>query len=423
MHTKEVALSIQDPAYRSALMQFDAVADRMGLDDGMARVLRACKRELSVSFPVRLDSGEVEVFRGYRVQHSMARGPTKGGIRYAESVTLEEVKALAMWMTWKCAVVNIPYGGAKGGVVCSPKSMSQAELERMTRRYATEVSVIAGPETDIPAPDINTNDQIMAWFMDTINMHRGYSVPGVVTGKPVPLGGTLGRREATGRGVAITAREAMRRLGKSIEGATVAVQGLGNVGYYAAHFLESLGCRIIAVSDSRGAVHSGDGLQLERIMEHKAASGSCTGSPGTTTLSNEEMLELPCHILVPASIEGQITERNAERISTTLVVEGANGPTSPEGEAILESRGVTVVPDILANAGGVIVSYFEWVQDLQFYFWSLEEINARQEQVLVSSFDEVADLAKSEDCSLRTSALTLAVSRVADAIRLRGIYP
>ena len=418
-----MASNIQDPAYRSALMQFDAVAERMELDDGTMQVIRACKRELSVSFPVRLDTGDVQVFKGYRVQHSMARGPTKGGIRYAESVTLEEVKALAMWMTWKCAVVNIPYGGAKGGVVCSPKSMSQAELERMTRRYATEISVIAGPETDIPAPDINTNDQIMAWFMDTINMHRGYSVPGVVTGKPVPLGGTLGRREATGRGVAIIAREAMRRLGKSMDGETVAVQGFGNVGYYAAHFLEAMGCKIIAVSDSSGGVFSGDGLPLERIMEHKVTTGSCTGSPGTTTLSNEELLELPCDILVPSSIEGQITERNAERISTNLVVEGANGPTSPEGEAILENRGITVVPDILANAGGVVVSYFEWVQDLQFYFWSLEEINARQEQIMVNSFNEVSGLAEAEDCSLRTAALILAVGRVADAIRLRGIYP
>ena len=418
-----MASSIQDPAYRAAIMQFDAVAERMGLDDGMAQVLRTCKRELSVSIPVHLDTGEVQVFRGYRVQHNMARGPTKGGIRYAESVNLEEVKALAMWMTWKCAVTNIPYGGAKGGVVCNPKSMSQGELERLTRRYATEISVIAGPESDIPAPDINTNDQIMAWFMDTINMQRGYSVPGVVTGKPVALGGTVGRREATGRGVAIIAREAMQRLGKALDGLTVAVQGFGNVGYYAASFLESMGCKIIAVSDSRGGAFSGDGLNLEQIREHKAAAGSCTGSPGTTTLSNEDLLELPCDILVPASVEGQITEFNAERISSSVVVEGANGPTTPEGEAILESRGIIVAPDILANAGGVIVSYFEWVQDLQFYFWSLEEVYARQEQVLVNGFEEVAGLAESEACSLRTAALMLAVGRVADAIRLRGIYP
>ena len=413
----------RDPAYRSALMQFDSVAERMGLEDRMRRLLRACKRELSVNFPVHLDNGKVEVFTGYRVQHNMARGPTKGGIRYSPEVTLDEVRALAMWMTWKCAVVNIPYGGAKGGVICAPKGMSQGELERLTRRYATEISVVAGPETDIPAPDINTNAQIMAWFMDTINMQRGYSVPGVVTGKPIALGGTLGRREATGRGVAIIAREAMRRLEKPLVGAKVAVQGFGNVGYYAAHFLQAMGCIVIAVSDSRGGAFRGDGLDLEQAWQHKEASGSCAGSPGTTELSNEELLELPCEILVPAAIEGQITEHNGDRISAVVVVEGANGPTTPEGEAILESKGVTVVPDILANAGGVAVSYFEWVQDLQFYFWSAEEIDSRLEQIMLKSFDEVAGLADHQGCSLRTAALLLAVGRVAEAITLRGIYP
>jgi glutamate dehydrogenase (NAD(P)+) len=291
----------------------------------------------------------------------MARGPTKGGIRYSPEVTLDEVRALAMWMTWKSAVVNIPYGGAKGGVVCSPKSMSAGELERLTRRYATEISVVVGPETDIPAPDINTNAQIKAWFMDTISMQRGYSVPGVVTGKPIALGGTLGRRELTGRGGAIIAKETMKKLGKPMDGAKVAVQGFGNVGYYAAQFLESMGYGVIAVSDSRGGAFRGDGLDLEQVSQHKAASGSCVGSPGTEEVSNEELLELACDILVPAAMEGKITERNADRLSPAVVVEGANGPTTPEGEAILESKGVTVVPDILANAGGVAVSYFEWV--------------------------------------------------------------
>ncbi len=418
-----MAIITEDLAYRSALAQFDAVADKMELDDGMRQVLRSFKRQLTVSFPVRMDNGEVQVFTGYRVQHNMARGPVKGGIRYSPEVTLDEVKALAMWMTWKCAVVNIPYGGAKGGVTCAPKTMSQAELERLTRRYATEISVLVGPESDIPAPDMNTNSQIMAWFMDTISMHSGYSVPGVVTGKPIAIGGTLGRTEATGRGVAIVAKEAAAHLGLSMEGARVVVQGFGNVGYYAAQFLQGMGCRVVAISDSLGGTFSGDGLHLDRVKEIKSSTGSCQGTTGSTSLSNEELLELTCDILVPAALEGQIGAHNAQRIDCKIVVEGANGPTTPEGEAVLIDRGITVVPDILANAGGVAVSYFEWVQDLQFYFWTKEEVDARLERIMVRSFNEVAATSEGQGCSLRDAALMLAIGKVVEATNLRGIYP
>ena len=418
-----MAIITEDLAYRSALAQFDAVADKMELDDGMRQVLRSFKRQLTVSFPVRMDNGEVQVFTGYRVQHNMARGPVKGGIRYSPEVTLDEVKALAMWMTWKCAVVNIPYGGAKGGVTCAPKTMSQAELERLTRRYATEISVLVGPESDIPAPDMNTNSQIMAWFMDTISMHSGYSVPGVVTGKPIAIGGTLGRTEATGRGVAIVAKEAAAHLGLSMEGARVVVQGFGNVGYYAAQFLQGMGCRVVAISDSLGGTFSGDGLDLDRVKEIKSSTGSCQGTTGSTSLSNEELLELTCDILVPAALEGQIGAHNAQRIDCKIVVEGANGPTTPEGEAVLIDRGITVVPDILANAGGVAVSYFEWVQDLQFYFWTKEEVDARLERIMVRSFNEVAATSEGQGCSLRDAALMLAIGKVVEATNLRGIYP
>ena len=418
-----MVIGSEDLAYRSALAQFDAVADKMELDDGMRQVLRSFKRQLTVSFPVRMDNGGVQVFTGYRVQHNMARGPGKGGIRYSPEVTLDEVKALAMWMTWKCAVVNIPYGGAKGGVTCAPKTMSQAELERLTRRYATEISVLVGPESDIPAPDMNTNSQIMAWFMDTISMHSGYSVPGVVTGKPIAVGGTLGRTEATGRGVAIVAKEAAAHLGLSMEGARVVVQGFGNVGYYAAQFLQGMGCRVVAISDSLGGTFSGDGLDLDRVKEIKLSTGSCQGTIGSTSLSNEELLELTCDILVPAALEGQIGAHNAQRIDCKIVVEGANGPTTPEGEAVLIDRGITVVPDILANAGGVAVSYFEWVQDLQFYFWTKEEVDARLEQIMVRSYNEVAAMSEGQRCSLRDAALMLAIGKVVEATNLRGIYP
>ena len=410
-------------AYRSAILQFEAVADKMDLDEGIRGILANCERQMVVTFPVRMDNGDINIFNGYRVQHNLARGPGKGGIRYSPQVGLDEVKALAMLMTWKCALVNIPYGGAKGGVTCAPKTMSMGELERLTRRYATAISVIVGPDRDIPAPDMNTNEQTMAWFMDTISMHRGYTVPGVVTGKPIPIGGTLGRREATGQGVAIATREAMAHLDKPLAGATVAIQGFGNVGYYAATCLQSMGCRIVAVSDSTGGTYDAGGLDPGKVSKHKAATGTCQDYPGGDSLSIEEILEISCDILVPAALEGQITGSNADRIKATLIVEGANGPTTPEAEAILQDRGVTVVPDILANAGGVAVSYFEWVQDLQYYFWSGEEIDSRLEQVMVRAFKDVARLTEQRSSSLREAAMYLAVGRVAEAIRLRGIYP
>ena len=412
-----------ESAYESAILQFEAAADVLGLDEGMRALLRTCKRELTVNFPVRMDDGQVRVFTGYRVQHNLARGPVKGGIRYAPSVSLDEVKALSMWMTWKCAVVNIPYGGAKGGVACPPKDMSQPELERLTRRYATEISILVGPEKDIPAPDMNTNEQIMAWFMDTISMHEGYSVPGVVTGKPIAIGGTVGRREATGRGVAIATREAMEHLGKPLLGSEVVVHGFGNVGYYAAMYLESMGCKIVGVSDTSGGIHSTNGLVVDQVMAHKRASGACQGFPGSENISNEDLLELQCDILIPAAMEGQITRSNADRIKANLVVEGANGPTSPAAEAILAERGLTLVPDILANAGGVAVSYFEWVQDLQYLFWTRAEIDNRLEQIMVRSFGEVASEAEKRGSTMRDAAMVLAVQKVVDAINLRGIYP
>ncbi len=414
---------IHNEAYNNAMAQLESAADRMGLEKSMRDVLSSFERQLTVNFPVRMDTGDIRVFEGYRVQHNLARGPGKGGLRYAPNVDVDEVKALAMLMTWKCAVMNLPYGGAKGGVACSPKEMSQSELERLTRRFASEISPLVGPASDIPAPDMNTNEQTMAWFMDTISMHRGYTVPGVVTGKPISVGGTRGRTEATGRGVSIIAREAMARLGRSLQGAKVVVQGFGNVGYYAAQLLESEGCTIVAVSDSTGGVYRSDGLDLEQVSGHKAASGSCHECPGCDSLSNEDLLELPCDILAPAAMEGQITEKNAAKLRCSLIVEGANGPTTTSAEAILADRDIVVVPDILANAGGVVVSYFEWVQDLQYYFWSGQEIRDRLEQLMVSAFGAVAEMADRRSSTLRNAALELAVGRVAEAIRIRGFYP
>ncbi len=421
--TVNTATVAEHSALRMALQQFDNVADRLGLDNGLRQFVRNSKRDLTVHFPVKMDDGSVKVFTGYRVQHNLARGPAKGGIRYAPEVTLDEVKALAMWMTWKCAVVGIPYGGAKGGVACNPKALSLTELERLTRRYAAEISIIIGPEKDIPAPDIGTNEQVMAWIMDTVSMHAGYSVPGVVTGKPISVGGTLGRKEATGRGVSIAAREAAAHLGISLEGAKVVVQGFGNVGYYSARFLADMGATVVAVSDSSGGVYNPRGLDLEAVAKVRNETGSCQNYRDADKITNKELLELHCHILVPAAVEGQITEANAARIKARLIVEGANGPTTPEADAILENQGVLVVPDILANAGGVLVSYFEWVQDLQYHFWSNEEIKQKTEQVMQRSFQEVLAWSQKRKTSLRTASLELAVSRVVDAIKLRGIYP
>ena len=407
----------------SALRQLDKAAHRLGLDAALHGVLRTCKREFTTHFPVRLDDGSVHVFTGHRVQHNLARGPAKGGIRYHPTVGLDEVKALAMLMTWKCAVVNIPFGGAKGGVACDPKSLSRAELERLTRRFATEVSIMMGPASDIPAPDMGTDEQVMAWIMDTFSMHQGYSVPGVVTGKPVNIGGTVGRREATGQGCLIMAREAMARKGLALAGASAAIQGFGNVGSVTARLLAEAGCRVIAVSDSQGGVYSSQGLDMAALHDHKRVTGSVVGFSGGDTISNGILLELPCDIMVPAALEEQITVRNASRVRSRIVIEGANGPIQAEADPILADRNIMVVPDILANAGGVLVSYFEWVQDSQSFFWEEAEVNRRLERGMTRAFSEVFELAEREKSDLRTAAYMLGVKRVAEAISTRGIYP
>ena len=410
-------------AYRTALAQFESAADRVGLEDGVRGFLRLPKRELTVNFPVGMDDGGIKMFTGYRVQHNLARGPAKGGIRYHPQVDLDEVRALAMWMTWKCAVVNIPYGGAKGGVSVDPKGLSLHELNRLTRRFATEISLLIGPAQDIPAPDIGTNEQTMAWIMDTVSMHKGYSVLGVVTGKPISAGGTAGRIEATGRGVSVITAEALSRLDRTMEGATVAIQGFGNVGYYAARCLGEMGCSIVAVSDSGGGVYNPRGLDVELLGRAKRETGSCTGYPGADSVTNTELLGLPVDVLVPAATEGQINESTAPSVKARLVVEGANGPTTPEADDILADKGALVVPDILANAGGVIVSYFEWVQDFQSYFWDLAQVRGSLERLLRQAFSDVAGRADHDRVDLRAAAMSLAVGRVAEAVQARGIYP
>ncbi len=411
-----------DP-WEMALEQYYRAARHVPLKKGIREFLAYPKRELVVNFPVKMDDGSVRIFTGYRVHHSTVLGPSKGGIRYHPAVTLPEVRALAMWMTWKCAIAGLPYGGAKGGVVCDPKSLSLGELERLTRRYATEISVLIGPESDIPAPDVGTNAQVMAWIMDTYSMHRGYSVPAVVTGKPVSVGGSVGREEATGLGCAIVAREATRLAGLSLAGARVAVQGFGNVGSVAAATLHRMGAVVVAASDSRGGVYNERGLDPQALLEHKRATGSVAGFPGAKPLASQEVLEVPCDILVPAALEGQITRENAARITARLVIEGANGPTTPEADDLLRGRGVLVVPDVVANAGGVVVSYFEWVQDLQAFFWSEEEVQQKLERLLVRSVREVWRVSQERGVDLRTAALVRAIERVAEAVYTRGIYP
>lgn len=417
------ALKPKDNPWEMALRQFNRAADLLPLKRGIRDFLVLPHRELTVNFPVQMDNGSVRVFTGYRVHHSTVLGPTKGGIRYNPHVDLDEVRALAMWMTWKCALMHLPYGGAKGGVACDPSQLSRAELEHLTRRYATEISVFIGPDSDIPAPDVGTNDQIMAWIMDTYSMHKGYSAPAVVTGKPISIGGSAGRQEATGRGVMIIAREAAKARVVPFAGSSVAVQGFGNVGSVAAYLMHDQRCRIVAVSDVRSGIYNPNGLDPRSVLDHVKETGGVAGFPGTESVTNAELLELPCDFLVPAAIEGQITRENAARIKAKIVVEGANGPTTPDADEILAERGILVVPDILANAGGVIVSYFEWVQDLQSFFWSEDEINERLEQIMVQSFNSVAGLAKEQEIDLRTSALLFAVKRVADALMTRGIYP
>ena len=403
--------------------QFDLAADRLDLDPSIRRVLRRPRRELTVSVPVRMDDGDTQVFEGYRVHHNITRGPAKGGIRYHPDVTLAEVRALARWMTWKCAVVGIPFGGAKGGVVVDPSRLSRHEIEGLTRRYTTEISVLLGPDSDIPAPDVNTNAQTMAWIMDTYSMHVGHTVPAVVTGKPVHLGGSLGRREATGHGVTFTLQAAADALGVKLEGMRAVIQGYGNVGSHFALSAQPLGIKVIAVGDAGGAVMSEGGIDAAQAADWVQRNGSIVGFPGTRPIDPRELLELECDVLVPAALENVITGANAGRIRARIVAEGANGPTTPEADRILESKGIFMLPDILANAGGVTVSYFEWVQDLNRDFWDHEVVVAKLRAIMFRSFDEVWAMSQREKVDMRTAAYLLAVARVAQATEERGIYP
>jgi glutamate dehydrogenase (NAD(P)+) len=406
-----------------ALSQLDEAAAKMNLDPGVHEVLRHPRRALEVAVPVRMDEGTVQVFTGYRVHHNTSRGPSKGGLRYHPMVTLDEVKALAMWMTWKCAVVGIPFGGAKGGVIVDPKELSIGELQRMTRRYAYEILPLIGPEKDIPAPDLGTNEQVMAWIMDTYSTREGFSVPGVVTGKPASIGGSKGRRQATARGVMYITLATLKHLGMPVEDARVVVQGFGNVGGGTVELLAEQGCRIVGVSDVHGGVHSPRGLSPQGLFAYRERTGSLTGFEGGEPVTNEELLELECDVLIPAAIEGQLTEENADRVKASVIVEAANGPTTPEADAIFEDRGIRVVPDILANAGGVTVSYFEWVQDLQAYYWSEDEVNDRLRTIMERSYVDVLDLADEQKVTMRVAATMLGVGRVADAHLTRGLYP
>jgi glutamate dehydrogenase (NAD(P)+) len=421
MATERIAPAIN--AWDVAQRQFDLAAERLSLEPGLRRVLRETKRELTVHFPVQMDDESVQVFTGYRVQHNLSRGPAKGGIRYHQDVTLDEVKALAMWMTWKCAVVGIPFGGGKGGVVVDPRQLSMREIEGLTRRFTTEISLLIGPDSDIPAPDVNTNAQTMAWMMDTYSMHKGYTVPAVVTGKPVPLGGSEGRAEATGRGVVFTLSQAARHLDMDLSKCRVAIQGFGNVGGTAARLIAAEGATVIAVGDWKGAVHSPSGLDVEALHRWVQEHDSVCGFPGTKEISNEELLELDCDILIPAALENQITARNAGRIQARVIAEAANGPTTPEADEILYNNGKFVIPDILCNAGGVTVSYFEWVQDLERDFWNIEHVNEKLRAVMTKAFASTLDTSLKEKVNMRTAAYLLAVQRVADATSVRGLYP
>ena len=406
----------------NARLQFEEAAARLKLDPAFLQIIKEPRRVTIVKLPVHMDDGSIHLFTGYRVQHSIIRGPAKGGIRYHPDVTLEEVMALAAWMTWKCAVVKIPFGGGKGGIVCDPPKMSMAELERLTRRYTADLIDVFGPESDVPAPDVNTNEQTMAWIMDTYSMHARHTVTSVVTGKPLALGGSLGRREATGRGVLFCVREAAKRIGLDLKGATVVVQGFGNVGSVAADLLSKDGAKIIAVSDVGGGIQDPKGLDIPALVHHVAQHKTVVGYPGATPIDGKKILELPCDILIPAALENQITQANAARIHARIIAEGANGPTTTQADKILNKNGILVIPDILANSGGVTVSYFEWVQDRQGLFWREEEVNTRLEQIMVDAFHDVATMADEHKVSFRVAAFMLAIKRVVDAIQLRGVY-
>ncbi len=414
-------------AYEMFQTQVDLVGEKLSLPSDLLALLKVPERVLEVSIPIRMDNGQIQVFQGYRVQHSSARGPCKGGIRYHPQVTLDEVKALAGWMTWKCAVVDIPFGGGKGGITCDPTRLSLGELERLTRRYTAMILPLIGPHHDIPAPDVNTSAREMNWVMDTASVLRGEPMYAVVTGKDIAVGGTRGRREATGRGVAIVTQEILERLGHKVQGATVAVQGFGNVGSVAALLLHQAGAKVIGVSDVSSAFYCERGLNIPEMIAyvnhspHRLLAGY--SAPGAREISREELLTLDVDVLIPAALEGQITEKNADQVRARVIVEGANGPTTPEADVILEERGVTVVPDILANAGGVVVSYFEWVQNLQCFYWDEEETNVRLTRIMRRAFQEVWEYARQRKASLRTAALMIGIERVVQAIRLRGIFP
>jgi glutamate dehydrogenase/leucine dehydrogenase len=406
-----------------ALQQLDTTAAKLDLDDGLHEILKYPKRAITVSIPIKMDNGDIKVFMGCRVQHNDARGPYKGGIRYHPDVTLSEITALAMWMTWKCAIIDIPYGGAKGGVCCNPKEMSISELERLTRRYTSMLLDFIGPYQDVPAPDVYTDAQTMAWIVDTYSRFKGYSVPEVATGKPIIIGGSLGREEATSRGVTFCVREAAKHLRMSLKDATVAVQGFGNVGWNAAKLLSEMGCKIIAVSDSHGGIHNPEGINPLAVFAHKEKTGLVLGFRGSRKITNEELLELKCDILVPAALENQITKSNAANIKTKLLAEAANGPTTPEADKILQEKGVFIIPDILANSGGVTASYLEWVQNLTREHWTEEEVNKKLEIKIVRAFNDVYDLSKKQKVDMRTAALMLGVGRVAEAIKILGLWP
>jgi glutamate dehydrogenase (NAD(P)+) len=408
--------------WESAAHRFDEAAELLRLDDGMRKVLRCPAVELSVNFPVTLDDGRIEVFKGYRVQHSIARGPAKGGIRYAPDVSLDEVRALAAWMTWKCAVVNIPFGGAKGGVICEPHLLSEGELERITRRYTAEIYEFIGPERDVPAPDVNTNEQTMAWIMDTYSMHQRHTVTAVVTGKPFELGGSRGRTEATGRGCMIVTMEALKRFGLVPQNTRVIIQGFGNVGGMAARLMSRRGFKIICIIEYDGAVYNQWGLDVEALMNYRSETGSITGFPEAEDVNKDEALLMDCDVLIPAARENVITSSNADRIKAKILCEGANGPTTFVADSILKEKKVFVIPDILANAGGVTVSYFEWVQDRQGYFWNEKQVNDQLEEIMVTSFDDVTGYGERHGVHNRTAAYMLALDRVANAIRKRGLY-
>jgi glutamate dehydrogenase (NAD(P)+) len=415
---------LDTPTFRLAVAQFDQAAEAMDLDHNLRERLKLPQRSLIVSLPVRMDDGRVEVYTGYRVQHDSARGPTKGGIRYHPEVNLGEVAALAMWMTWKCAIADLPYGGAKGGVAINPKQFSGPELQRLTRRYAAEIFPLIGPDKDVPAPDVGTDAQVMAWIMDTYSQQVGYSVPGVVTGKPLSIGGSLGREEATGRGVVYVTMEALRHLKLDIRNTTVAIQGFGNVGSHTARIMQESGARVIAVSDVQGGIHNSSGLDIpELLTRYKTRGQSFRDTKLGDWLSNDELLQLDCTVLIPAALSEQITERNAAKLRCRILTEGANGPTTLEADRMLQDQGVFIIPDILANSGGVIVSYFEWVQDAQRFFWKATDIQERLQDILISAFHRTLQFSVSKNTSMRMAALMRGIDKVAQAHLHRGLYP